>query len=352
VRPIFASAVVVGALLLGGCGISINGERGSSLVVNLIAWGAVEAVKSAANAPEAEAAEKRQAIVDKLAEKAGELRDLDFAEIVYFETALQPFANQITQTISATQSKEPPESSLNRRGPIKPLRVKILNSDKVDAYNNPATGEIYLTSALLINSSLRLHQRLRRTGPLGDIPDDADANFKSNCSEEYSPIYRIAVEFDELLNFIIAHEAAHIWLDQSNFTSWDREIEADAWGITLSSQNSPVVSYRAFLERRQFSATSDYQRSMLESRAGSELLMILYESDGILSANAARQGMADRWPTVREKHAEVLKEFSKSLTKQQLSSFARTESLMEFKIPIGDEDDMDFKRRIINHCWS
>jgi hypothetical protein len=80
--------------------------------------------------------------------------------------------------------------------------------------------------------------------------------------------------------------------------------------------------------------------------------MILYESDGILSANAARQGMADRWPTVREKHAEVLKEFSKSLTKQQLSSFARTESLMEFKIPIGDEDDMDFKRRIINHCWS
>ncbi|MDX2052296.1 MAG: hypothetical protein SFV15_07905 [Polyangiaceae bacterium] len=350
-------ATFLAVVMLSACSVRISGLTPAEFVGEVAVKAAISGAQYLANLPEERKAERRAQSAARLSELAQKGRangyNLSAEEIRVLESEYQPFVDEIVAEIRRIQEQQPPDSPLNRKGRLPNVRLRIINASEFDAfaYRGIDGSEIQMTSALVVESTRRLSERIRLTGRFGEIPDDGDNNSYTPDDQEssYEPRFRVVIEFSELMRFLIGHEAAHIWLDQSTMDERDREIEADAWGIEISGRVSEVLNFRARSMRTRLQITSDYQRSLVEARSGPELFLLLYEKDGIFSKNSARQQFAQRQLAVSTKHDEVSKTYAKSLGKGTIASFSIRQALMGFDFEIGDKEN-DCQPSAVQRC--
>jgi len=329
-----------------GC-VTVNDQEPVEFLLNFAIYTTVESVKqSFVNRRENEF----QQIVDnfEIIDSYGIARkDQDDLDNIFnnLESRYQPTLDKLREEIIDLQRASEPDSELNTIKIPDKITLKIIRSIDVGAYADKISDEVLVTDTLLFLAAKKLKQRILRTGKFGEIPDDADSLYDPNYPERArsSAKLKMALEFDDLIRFILAHELAHFWLDNNVGTKYEREIQADTWGIILASNLSRSIEYKSLFNRGDRKDLSEFESSLLQNRDGALVLLTLYEDNGIFDKEPDRPNFDNRFETVRNQYTQTVNNYSEQLSSISVAGYNFRGWLMDLTwTPVfGEQEDDD-----------
>jgi len=238
------------------------------------------------------------------------------------EKKFQKVTNQILQRIEKIQNADP---HLQNKMPIGKVKFVIIEDCKIHSScskkelpcNKCKPSEIRIPIKLLAAILIRLQSEYDKNTNQSNIE-----KFLS-IFDKYVPL----IEFDEILRFIIAHEATHLWLHKSGADIYEREIEADAWGILLSSSLSDAFRFRIKVSKAlangiNLNKLSFYEKSLLVARSGPEVLHYIHDKQGIFFNESNRQNPKERITSIYNKYNEQVEKYKKLLESIDSIAFA------------------------------
>lgn len=239
------------------------------------------------------------------------------------EEDYQPVLNQIVKQMRVIQKAEAPDSPLNKKGLLKEIKLVIVDDDhSVNAWSddNLIQPKIFVPSGFIVRSLQLLAAEQKKM---------VDEFFWLGYLHPYVQF----LEFEEMIRFVLAHEATHIWLHPSGLPIREREIEADAWGVTISSSLSEALKFKAKVAkslelqmkkngRAEGEAITDpFDLSLYATQSGVDVLIRLYGASGVLSQTDDRQSLEERTKSVEEKYKDIFDKHLAKLTKGDVMFF-------------------------------
>lgn len=154
-------------------------------------------------------------------------------EMGRIEKLLQSRIDRLKSEVDKVTSSN---SSLPRAGSLSPIRVRVSqDSDCIPvALAAPPVNEIQIPLCYLQATI--------------EKPYDASRDALFGAIFDRMGVYARMAQAREIIDFVLAHELTHIWLDHPRSdekTSIDEEIEADAWGVIFSMRKSAAAEARA-----------------------------------------------------------------------------------------------------------
>ncbi len=298
---------VIGMLpLLASCvGVSINGVELSptglaTAAIKAAAKGVVRQTRSTL------ASGRAQRLHQELTQSSVSVDKPISSELVkLIETDYQTMLDQVVDRVHEIQENAPAGSPLLTKGKLKHIHLVVVNNaiDDINAWSRDdlVSPTIFVPSGFIVRSLLRLQaEQEQESRNAKDMFSRAFVGFTS-----YVPY----LEFEEMMRFIISHEATHIWLHRPGMNIRDREIEADAWAVALSSSLSEAFDFKVkagvLVASGGFSTSDPLDFSLLSTRTGFDVLDYLYGESGALSQSADRETIAERRKSVEAKHSDV-----------------------------------------------
>lgn len=327
-RRVFASIALLPPL--SACvGLNINGVELSPVgigtaIVGGIARSAVRETRSTLASGRAQ--RLSQGLKDSNISKGAAISD-DLVKLI--QADYQALLDQVVARITAIQRASPIDSPLRVKGEMRKIQLAIDNQvgGQINAWSRDDILQptITIPTGFIVRSLLRLQAEQEQTKrEAKDIFSRAFVGFTS-----YVPF----LEFEELMRFIIAHEATHIWLHTAALPIREREIEADAWGVAISSSLSEVFEFRAKSGRMAmtggFSTSDPFDMALMSTRFGFEVLDYLYGDSGVLSQSADRETLAERRKSTEEKYSQVFSQYLSKLKDSDIALFAVMRNILK-----------------------